>query len=208
MPHDEPAAFWEDRYAERDRIWSGAANASLVSAVADLPVGDALELGCGEGGDTLWLASRGWRVTAVDISATAVGRARVAAASRGVRDDQVSWHVADLTSWQPQGEFDLVTACFLHSPAQFPRSAVLRRFAAAVRPGGHLLVVGHAETPPWARHHDHAPTLVSVEDEVAELALDPSAWDVVIQEARPRPATGPDGQQATLRDSVVLARRH
>lgn len=207
--HDDAVAFWNDLYAERDRIWSGHPNAALVRVVADLPPGHALDLGCGEGGDTVWLAEQGWRVTGVDISATALARARAAAAERAL--DRVDWAQADLADWEPPAAYDLVSACFLHSPVDFPREAVLRRAAAAVAPGGHLLLVGHAASPPWSRHQhdgDHAhPELPTLAEEIAALALDPDAWDTVVAETADRRAVGPDGEPAVLQDNVILARR-
>ncbi|MDA8275997.1 MAG: class I SAM-dependent methyltransferase [Actinomycetota bacterium] len=215
----DAAAFWEDRYAERRRIWSGEPNAALVDAASRLQPGRALDLGCGEGGDAVWLAEQGWQVTGVDISATAAARCRALAAERGIADDRVTWLVCDLATWDPTDRYDLVTSCFLHSPVDFPRAAVLRRAAAAVAPGGHLLVVAHADPPPWSRRnhhgvegvgggHHHGPhDFPSPDDERAELGLDDGDWDIVVSEVRSRETTGPDGEQATLRDTVTLARR-
>jgi ubiquinone/menaquinone biosynthesis C-methylase UbiE len=203
----DPTTYWEERYAERDRIWSGNPNQSLVETVGELSPGRALDLGCGEGGDALWLARQGWAVTAVDISSTAVERGRAAATERGV--DGIEWVAADLSRWLPEGEFDLVSACFLHSTVELPRTEILRRMADVVVPGGHLLVVGHAEPPPWSRHRDHHDhDLLSPAGELRELALAAGSWETVVSETRERAATGPDGEQATLEDTVVLLRRH
>jgi SAM-dependent methyltransferase len=179
-----------------------------VDTVAPLRPGRALDLGCGEGADSVWLAEHGWQVTAVDVSATAIGRARALAAEHAVPGGQITWHVADLGGWQPAGRFDLVSACFLHAPVEFPRATVLQRAAGAVAAGGHLLIVGHAEAPPWSADHDHDPhRFLSPEAEIAALALDPPTWAVVIAEIRSRQAVSPDGGPVTLRDAVTLARR-
>ncbi len=215
MSHDtdppavqDAAAFWERRYGEREQIWSGRPNQALVTAVADLAPGRALDLGCGEGGDSVWLAQRGWRVTAVDIAATAVARARALAAARGVADGLIAWRVEDLGAWRPTDDFDLVSACFLHSPVEFPRTEVLRRAASAVAPGGHLLVVGHAAPPPWAKATDHRRhRFLTPAEELAGLELAPGAWETVVADVRPRQATGPDGAPTSLDDTVVLIRR-
>jgi SAM-dependent methyltransferase len=214
----EVQQFWEDLYGERDRIWSGRVNAALAARAADLPPGRALDLGCGEGGDALWLAERGWQVTAVDISGTALARAAGEAARRGLT---VDWRQADLAAALPSGPFDLVSAHFLQSPVHLPRAQVLQRAAAEVASGGRLLVVGHAAPPPWSRHaaghgrdaggghggHGHDPALMPSATEVlAELALD-DGWQVLEMADVLRPATGPDGQEAELLDSVVLVRR-
>jgi SAM-dependent methyltransferase len=211
-PHgtDSPTAaqFWDGRYGEREQIWSGRPNQVLVDLVGDLAAGQALDLGAGEGADSIWLAERGWRVTALDVSATAIGRARVAAAGRGLRDGQIDWEVTDLAAWRPAKGYQLVSAFFLHSPVDFPRAEVLRRAAGSVVPGGHLLIVGHAEPPPWARDHDdHHRELPTPASELADLELDGSAWEVLVAEVRGRDATGPDGQSGHLSDSVVFARR-
>jgi SAM-dependent methyltransferase len=202
----DPTTYWQQRYAERDRIWSGRPNTALVDTVGDLAPGRALDLGCGEGGDALWLAERGWQVTAVDIADNAVERGRSAAAERGVTG--IDWVVADLSRWLPEGDFALVSACFLHSTVELPRAEILQRMAAVVRPGGHLLVVGHAAPPPWskhANHHEH--DLLDPTAELRQLALAPGSWQTVVCESRAREATGPEGEQATLEDTVVLVRR-
>ena len=202
------AAFWDRRYAERDQIWSGEANEALVATVTGLWPGRALDLGCGEGGDSVWLAGRGWQVTAVDIAATAIARAKNLAARHAIPDGRITWVVDDLGSWQPAGSYDLVSACFLQSPIDFPRPTVLQRAASAVAPRGHLLVVSHAEPPPWAKGHDHAgQRFPSPADELASLQLPEADWDTLIAETQPRRAFGPDGAAASLQDIVILAHR-
>ncbi|MGN6252981.1 MAG: SAM-dependent methyltransferase [Marmoricola sp.] len=204
---DETTAHWNARYDERDRIWSGAPNAALVATVSDLAPGRALDLGCGEGADSAWLAERGWRVTGVDVSTTAAERARALMTERGLAD-RVDIVVADLSRWLPEDDVDLVTASFLHSTVELPRTEILRRTADVIRPGGHLLVVGHAAPPPWSQHSDHHDhEWLTASAELAELALAPGAWETVVCESREREATGPDGQAATLEDTVVLVRR-
>lgn len=206
----EPAEFWEHRYRterrEAGRVWSGRVNAAVAQEVDGLLAGRALDLGCGEGADAVWLAERGWRVTGVDISATALSVAEAAAAEAGVTD-RVEWVRTDLADWRPEGEFDLVTASFLHSPVELDRERILRRAAAAVAPGGTLLVVGHAAFPPGSAHgHGDAPPLPSAEEVLAALEL-PDGWRVETCEQRDRVATGRDGHPVTLVDSVLRVRR-
>ena len=128
----DTAEFWEDFYAGRTR-WSGRPNELLVAEVeAEITPGDALDLGCGEGGDAIWLAQRGWQVTAVDVSANALAAATAQArraASTGHR-----WERHDLDETFPDGTFDLVVSCYLQSPVALGRTAILRAAAAAVRP--------------------------------------------------------------------------
>jgi SAM-dependent methyltransferase len=200
---DDVRQFWEDLYGERDQVWSGKVNAALAREAADLPPGRALDLGCGEGGDALWLAERGWQVTAVDISRTALDRAAAEAARRGIR---VDWREQDLAQALPPGPYDLVTAQFLQSPVELPRADVLRRAAQEVAPGGVLLVVGHAAPPPWARAMHDPALMPSAAQVLADLDLG-EEWEVVRAEEVARTATGPDGQTGELLDSVVLLRR-
>lgn len=199
-------AFWDGHYGQREQIWSGRANPVLVAIAAGLPPGTALDVGCGEGGDALWLAARGWEVTAVDVSAVALARTAARAAAEG-RSDRVRTERHDLAETFPAGRFDLVSAQYLHSPLDFPRDAVLRRAADAVAPGGRLLVVGHAAGPSWAPPEHRAVHFPTPEETLAALALDPEAWRVERCEVGTRAATGPDGQAGTLLDSVLLAAR-
>ncbi len=212
--HEDTATHWDERYRERDQVWSGEPNVALVASVSALAPGTALDLGCGEGGDAVWLAGRGWTVTAVDVSAVAVERGRVAATALGIPTERIEWLVEDLTRWRPPIAYDLVSACFLHSMIEFSRADVLRAASGFVAPGGRLLVVGHAEPPPWtaSEEHDHEGghhhhTFLDPTGQLAELDLDPSVWTTVVAELRDRAATSPDGQPVTWRDSVVLLRR-
>jgi SAM-dependent methyltransferase len=171
-------AFWEDFYGG-DRRWSGKPNASLVEEVADLEPGTALDLGCGEGGDAIWLAAEGWTVTGTDISQTALDIAAQHAAEVGV---DVTWERHDLAVSRPAGSFDLVTTSFLHSKVELPRAQILRTAAEAVAPGGTLLIIGHA---PSAEHH-HAEDLPGPDEVVAEIALPEEAWQHVSSDLRER----------------------
>ena len=136
--------FWDERYRSAERLWSGEPNAQLVAQTAGLTPGDALDVGCGEGADAIWLASQGWTVTAADISAVALDRAAAHAAERG--DEiacRISWRQADLFTWDPGSQhYDLVSAQFMYLPEAELRS-LHQRLAAAVRPGGTLLLVLH-----------------------------------------------------------------
>jgi len=196
--------FWESFYGEREQVWSGRPNPLLVREVEPLPAGTALDLGCAEGADAIWLAERGWRVTAVDISETALARAAAHAASVG----GIEWVCLDLAATFPDGEFDLVSAQFFHSPvaSDGERDKILRRAADAVAPGGRLLVAGHAGAPSWhdADHDVHFPTTADVLD---ALDLDPARWQVETQEVVEREMSGPDGQPGHRQDNVVRVRR-
>lgn len=203
MTSTDPQQFWESLYGERDQVWSGRVNAPLAERVADLPPGRALDLGCGEGGDALWLAERGWSVTAVDLSTTALDRARAEAGRRGL---VVDWRHHDLADGLPSGPYDLVSALFFQSPVALPRAEVLRRAAAQVATGGALLVVGHAAPPPWSQHQPDPALMPPAAAVLADLALD-DAWEVLEARDVVREAVGPDHQHGELVDSVVHARR-
>lgn len=212
MTTTDAAASWDGVYAARPVATDPRPNVRLTETVFDLPPGDALELGCGEGGDTLWLARREWRVTAVDVSAVAVERLTDLARSLGL-GDRVTAERHDLGATFPEGRdgsehgFDLVTAHYLHTPHALDRAAVLRRAAHALRPGGRLLVVDHGSTAPWSWNQDpdvHHPS----PQEVAEgLALDPATWTVERADAPRRIATGPDGTTAEVTDHVLIVVR-
>jgi len=211
--HDAPvderftAAYWDDRYGTADRIWSGAPNAQLVAEVTDLPPGTALDAGCGEGGDAHWLAGRGWRVTALDVSEVALRRA--AAHAPAEAGDRIRWQQADFTAWEPDGAvFDLVSAQFLHFPSAL-RKRVYARLAAAVPPGGTLLIVARepSELHAGMGHdcHGHEPDMFVTAEQLA-AELDPAAWEVLVTDSRPRVAQV-DDREVPISDAVLRARR-
>lgn len=205
---DEPAVFWEQRYASSDKVWSGRANQALVDVASGLTPGRALDLGCGEGGDAVWLAQHGWEVTGVDISPSATARGRAAAEALGLDPERIHFVAGDLESRVDDEKYDLVTASFLQSPVALSRERILRRAAEQVRPSGHLLIVSHASPPPWSNFAEHHPEgMPQPADELAALALPTERWEVVLAEVRSRQATGPNGQSAVLDDGIVLLRR-
>ncbi|WP_454790786.1 FAD-dependent oxidoreductase [Mycolicibacterium lutetiense] len=200
------AQYWERHYGQRGRIWSGRVNAQLAKIVADLPAGRALDLGCGEGGDSVWLAENGWRVTGVDVSDTALARAAAEAQERGVAD-RITFERHDLSESLPDGRFDLVSAQFLQSPIAMDRAGLLRRAAGAVAGGGLLVIVDHGAAPPWAPEHVRRFAFPSADDVVDSLNLDDAQWERVRVGTDEREATGPDGQRGTLIDNVMALRR-
>ena len=195
--HDH--ASWEERYRGSAALWSGRVNPPLVSEAAGLNPGRALDVGCGEGGDVLWLAGRGWQVTGLDWSQVALDRAAEHAASAGLAE-RVDWVQGDVESWPPpRNAYDLVTAHFLH-PTAAQRGPLLARLAAAVAPGGTLLWVGH----PFSQERAEAwgADRFTTASEVAGQ-LDPAVWEVVVAESRPREHGG-DGHHEG--DEVLRAR--
>ncbi|MFE0867828.1 class I SAM-dependent methyltransferase [Streptomyces rochei] len=200
------AAFWEARYRDTDRVWSGRPNELLVREASDLDPGTALDLGCGEGADAVWLASRGWRVIGVDISGTALERAAGHAADAGV-GDRVSWERHELGRSFPEGSFDLVSAHYLQSPVELDQPAVLRAAARAVAPGGTLLLVLHAGWPSWQTEPPFDAVFPTLDGVLAELALPDAGWTVETEETVRRPSTSPEGVEGYREDHVWRLRR-
>ncbi len=200
------AAFWDERYASREAAPSTDPNPQLAAEAADLPPGAALDVGTGEGDDAVWLAARGWTVTAVDISQVALDRGKAAATERGVAD-RIAWVQADLVAWTPPAAaFDLVSSQFVHFlPVE--RKLVFERLAAAVRAGGTLLIVGHhpSDLETTAKRWNMPDAFHTAED-VAHL-LDPREWNVIVAASRPRDVTDPDGNPVVVHDTVLRAQR-
>jgi SAM-dependent methyltransferase len=193
---------WDERYAGSEQVWSGQPNAALVAEVAELKPGRALEVGCGEGADAVWLASQGWVVTALDVSRVALERAKRHASDAGVR---VQWVHGGLVEATPQpGAFDLVSAQY---PAllRTPSNEAERLLLAAVAPAGVVLVTHHADIDvEQAKAHGFDPAdYVSPSDVVALLDED---WHVDIHERRPRSVATGGGSHHT-HDVVLRAHR-
>ncbi|MFG2003970.1 class I SAM-dependent methyltransferase [Spirillospora sp. NPDC048911] len=195
---NQAARFWDEHYSRR--IGSPNVNPRLAEIAGPLPPGTALDLGCGAGGDALWLADHGWRVTAVDISASAVRSLQQRAGT------SVTALRVDLAEDFPAGTFDLVSAQYFHTPFALDRAHVLRTAANALNPGGRLAIVDHGSTAPWSWNQDpdvHHPT---PEEVAAELALD-AGWSIERADTPKRQATGPEGRTATVTDHVLILRR-
>jgi SAM-dependent methyltransferase len=193
---------WDERYADRDRLWSGEPNGALVSEVSGLTPGRALDVGCGEGADAIWLAGRGWEVTALDVSRVALDRAAEQAEKAGVR---VRWlHAGLVEAALPPGSFDLVSAQYPALPSSAGHAAE-HALLAAVAPGGTLLVVHH--TPLSAQeaeeHGFRLEDYVSPADVAARLD---DGWRVEVSETRPRHVAGGAGSAHTT-DIVLRATR-
>ncbi|HEX4397941.1 MAG TPA: class I SAM-dependent methyltransferase [Trebonia sp.] len=202
------AAFWDARYSSAHSLWSGNPNRQLVTEAAGLEPGTALDAGAGEGADAIWLAERGWQVTAVDVSGVALGRAAEHAAKAG---DEVAarirWQREDLREWiPPERAYDLVTSQYLHLPGALRRT-FFAGLAAAVRDGGTLLIVGHhpMDLDTTLQRPNH-PELMFTGDELAR-DLGGDGWEIVTNVAAEREATDPDGRPVTAHDTVFRARR-
>lgn len=198
--------YWDERYRSSQRLWSGSPNPQLVARLSDVTPGTALDVGCGEGADAIWLAGRGWTVTGVDVSQVALDRAQGHAQDAGVAP-RTRWEQVDVLHWQPPAQaYDLVTASFLHLPSAV-RDDVHRRLADAVRPGGRLLVVAHhlSDLQTSVRRPGD-PDLFFTAEQVAQV-LDLLVWDVREVSAPEREAVDQDGGPAKVHDTVLLAVR-
>lgn len=197
--------FWEQLWSKTlreqpDKVANRPPSVHLTSELTGLAPGRALDAGCGHGADTLWLAARGWQVTAVDFSAAALAQGRAMANAAGPAiAERITWIEGDLGAWAPPaGQFDLVVCLYVH--VQGSVGEMVSRLAAGVAPGGTLFLVGHRPIDP----NTGAPTAaanqqqVSVDSAVAALEL--NAWQILIAEERPRPISG------TGVDAVIRAR--
>lgn len=200
---DHPAPLytqeaWDERYSSSDRVWSGNPNTRLVEQVADLTPGRALDVGCGEGADSVWLARQGWQVVGLDPSQVALDRARAGAAAAGVKITWVHAELAEVADDLPAGVFDLVTAFY---PTLFTDTAPLAALTHLVAPGGSLLVVHHADVDPErARAHGFDPADLLQPADVATGVGE--GWTVAVDERRPRVISG--GAGAHHHDDLVV----
>ena len=198
---------WEERYGTADRVWSGRPNPQLVAEASGLTPGTALDIGCGEGGDSVWLARQGWHVTGLDFSQAGLDRAAAAALDSGVAD-LTTWEQADIRTWRPGTTYDLISSQFMHL-LDGGMVDLVARLAEALNPGGTLLVVGHHpdDVHTGLRHAPqggHGKGVMFTPDDLVP-ALDPDRFEI-IGEVRGREQVK-DGQAIAVQDSVVIARR-
>lgn len=199
-------AYWEQLWEKTlrehpDKVARRPPNAHLIAEVGGLRPGRALDAGCGHGAETLWLAGHGWEVTAVDFSASALAHGRSTAEALGPDiAGRVTWVEGDLAVWAPpRDHFDLVVCLYVHIAGSVEE--MVRRMARGIAPGGRLLMVGHRPIDPATGKPTAAASQVQVSVEGAVAALDPSGWELVVAEERPRAIAG------TGVDAVILARR-
>ncbi len=201
------SAGWDERYAATDLVWSATPNRWVAEVTEDLPPGRVIDLAGGEGRNALWLAERGWQATLVDFSEVALGKARTLAEHRfGADDQRLSILTADLVNYRPPWQsFDLVLVIYLHLPAE-QRRTVLRSAAAAVAPGGLLVVVAHDSAN--IGQGTGGPQDPAVVYTAAEAADDVADTGLIVQRAElvRRPVDTDEGARDAL-DALLLARR-
>lgn len=199
---------WDTRYAESGLVWSAGPNQFVEAELADLPPGRAIDVASGEGRNAVWLAERGWDVTAVDFSQVGLdkGRAIQARHERG-RDLRIEWVCADVLEYDAgPGGYDLALLAYLQLPAEQRRAAVRRAFL-SLRDGGTLFVVAHDSTnlTDGTGGPQYPEVLYTAEDVLADL--DGERFEVVRAErvAREvaRPQDAPDQAPRTAYDALV-----
>lgn len=205
MDNRAPDQFWNDIYQSSSPTSSGRPGLLLTQFVAPLRPARALELGCAKGDDAVWLAREGWNVTAVDVSSVALDLAAENADRNGVAE-RITFAQHDLALSFPEGCFDLVTASFLHSPQDWPRSKALARAAAAVAPHGHLLIIEHGSWAPWSWPPENT-RFPTADDTLAGMRLASQDWHRLCHCRIARDASGPEGQTARVEDNVIFLQR-
>ena len=197
--HDTAEA-WDERYGD-DQLWSGHPNEQLVVEVNDLEPGTALDVGCGEGADAIWLAGDGWTVTGIDVSAKALGRATRAAQMAGLSVDWRAVGIEDLDA----STYDLVISFY---PAILRGDgAIIETLLDTVAPGGTLLVVHHAFVDrERALEHGFDPDDYVGHEDLSGALTGRDGWTIEV--AEPRERTAPEGPGAHHHtDCVLRARR-
>lgn len=197
--------YWEDQWgATPGRRNQVPINPYLAAEAAHLPVGTALDAGCGTGAEALWLAEHGWNVTGADISSVALTEARTRAVAAGT-GEHMGWVEIDLSRWEPGRAWDLVFTSYAH--AQIGQLALYRRLASWVAPGGTLLIVGHL---PGSHHdgrhgHHHPDGATATLGAITDL-FDSPGWRIESAHEQIR-AVGTGGSPLHLRDVIVRTRR-
>ncbi len=198
--------FWNDRWTEvlrdhADQVAQRPPNPTVTAMVAELAPGRALDAGCGHGSEALWLAARGWHVTAVDFAPAALTQAQARAEVLGTEvADRITWVEGDLATWTAESDaYDLVLSVYVHIASSVHE--MVARLAAAVAPGGALVMVGHLPVDPTTGAATPAAGQVQVTVAEALAVLDPEGWELLVAEDQPRTAAG------TGADAVVHARR-
>jgi SAM-dependent methyltransferase len=198
------AQRWDRRYAAEDRVFSAEPNPIVAGALSDLPPGRALDLAAGEGRHALWLAGRGWRVTAVDFSRVGLEKGRAEASRQGL---SVEWVLEDAYRYAPPAaSFDLVLITYFH-PRPADRERVFAAAVDALRPGGHLLVVGR-HVDDIGRDGGRGPSDPDLRYRPEELATSfPAALTLERCESVPRSVERDDGPAIEINDVVAFGSR-
>ncbi|MFN2518342.1 MAG: class I SAM-dependent methyltransferase [Jatrophihabitantaceae bacterium] len=197
------AEEWDERYRSAELVWGTRPNRWVEGELANLPPGRALDLACGEGRNALWLAARGWQVSALDFSAVALDKGRTLESNQEPKAPRVTWIHGDATDYRSSQAFDLVLLCYLHLPPT-AWTAALSCAARALAPAGTLLVVGHDSTNIAAGvGGPQDPTVLFT---AAEVAADLAGAGLVVDRAE-AVHRRVDGADRPAIDAVVRAHR-
>lgn len=198
--------FWEQLWSRTlrdnaDKVARRLPNGHLIVEAAELSPGRALDVGCGHGAETLWLAAHGWQVTAMDFSPAALAHGRSMAEAAGADiAERIDWIEGDIATWAVERDrYDLVVCLYVHVAGSV--EDMVSRMANGVAPGGTLLLVGHRPIDPLTGAATAAANQTQVSVEAAVAALDPMSWELVVAEERPRSVAGSGV------DAVIRARR-
>lgn len=212
MTHSFDKSYWDQIWTgdRAESMSTGEPNPHLIREAGGLPPGTAIDAGCGAGAEAIWLARQGWKVTAADLAgaALAFGEERATAASVA---GKVHWVQADLATWEPKEQYDLVTTHYAHP--EMPQLAFYDRIASWVASRGTLLIVGHLHHDDHSTEHgdkqSHPPASASATATAITARLDASVWEIATAEESQRTMTGPSGHLTAIHDVVVRAtRRH
>ena len=195
------AKAWDARYAAPELVWSLTPNQFVAAELADLPPGRAVDLAAGEGRNAIWLAERGWDVTAVDFSRVALAKGRELAG-----DAAIEWVCADATTWRSDAAYDLAVIAYLQLAADGRRAAVRRAFH-ALRPGGTFFLVSHDATNLLlgSGGPQDPSVLMTAEDVLGDLGGED--FEVIRADRVTRQVERPDGSAATALDALVRLER-
>jgi SAM-dependent methyltransferase len=197
------AESWNERYRAAELVWSSTPNQFVEAELADLPPGRAVDLAAGEGRNAIWLARRGWQVTAVDYAQAALDKGRSLAGNL-----PVEWVCADATTWSGDASYDLCVVAYLQLVAEERRAATRQGFA-SLRHGGTFLLVAHdtSNLTEGVGGPQDAAVLMTADDALADLGGE--TFDVVRAERVERDVGQPDGTTRTAYDALVrVVRRH
>ncbi|QCE34481.1 class I SAM-dependent methyltransferase [Acetobacteraceae bacterium] len=208
LPEENLKEFWERRYRKEVGKAFHSPRPRLKHFVERLALqgGKALDIGCGRGEDSIWLAQQGFEVVGADISQSALEQARILADQAGAKISQkIHFVCADLDLEFPEDKYDLVSAQFFESPVPFARNRILKKAAEFVRDGGIFLTTSHVSRPPWSWPMRFTPP--SPESAFNSLGLVSEEWEKICVADLNRIATGPSGEKAIVRDGVICLRR-
>lgn len=192
---DFDAAFWQDHWQARaDGVHDMPPHPYIEQETAQLPVGTALDAGCGTGAEARWLAEHGWQVTGIDLSERVL---EIARQRHGTEQPSIQWLRGDLTTWEPTSQWDLVVTSYAHT--SIPQLELYTRLARWVTPGGTLLIIAHDH--PEASGEQHPVEATAQETAIVELFSQPD-WQIVTARRATRPFHG-----QILHDVIVRARR-